>query len=103
MTRYGVENDLPKSPFIVYLFDYRLSFSSEYNMTRFFQNTKAENYLKFRFSLLKKYGFNINSVLFFSVFTYEKTEKRGFYIINTKTNKVYLSKQDFNFELKEGD
>ena len=87
LTRYGVAHNLNFTPFKKEI-DYGESslvyhFSSEYYL-KIFERKMNENRESINNSLSNRFGFTISNNVLCDITLYSKTEKRGFYITDSK-------------------
>lgn len=87
LTKRGIELNLKESNYVYDTNeDLKLYFSSNFNLGRFTLN--IDDFIKEETIKMKnKYKLNISMNKFLIVSFYKRIEKRGFYIVNTKTNK----------------
>lgn len=85
-TTANIYLDINDSDYIVSVNDYNFYFSSEFYRDKFL--TIKENYVELENKKLKtRLNVNVDFNLIFLISLYKKIEKRGFKIINNKTNK----------------
>lgn len=87
LTRNGICYDLENSPYYIKLKECTLFFSSQYNKDRFLQKEKIERD-RINKSLGKRFktNFNVDYLAFINL--YAQIEKRGFYILTKKGDKI---------------
>lgn len=93
-TQNGIELKIEESNFIYEFLGYLFYFSSEFYLNKFKNNVL--NYIEEeKIKLFNKYKIKNSFDLFLSFALYNKIEKRGFYIVHKKDNKIYNSESEF--------
>jgi YHS domain-containing protein len=81
----GIELDLPKSNYRYNVGNYTFYFSSEFYLENFKKNVKFFTEIE-SIKIKNKYKIYIDLDVYLTFVFYKKIEKRGFYVVNRKTN-----------------
>lgn len=91
MTRNGIVYNLNISPYRITLDDITFYFSSINHLEKFSEKL-IENRNLIKYSLSKRFGFNVNITLLADIVLYSRVETRGFLI--TSNGRIYQCKKD---------
>lgn len=87
MTARGIETDLSKSIYKSVYGEYVFTFSSKIYKLKF--DGMLDNYIKEETTkIYKRYNINLKCDYFLAIALYNKIEKRGFRIVNKRTQEV---------------
>lgn len=93
-TQNGIELKIEESKFIYEFLGYLFYFSSEFYLNKFKNNVL--NYIEEeKIKLFNKYKIKNLFDLYLSFAFYKRIEKRGFYIVHKKDNKIFTNETEF--------